>query len=46
VVIENYPEDKLEEVEAVNNPEDPKAVEQQAAEAAEPASVIINQDSA
>jgi len=25
VVIENYPEDKVEEMEAVNNPEDPKA---------------------
>jgi glutaminyl-tRNA synthetase len=25
VVIENYPEDKLEEMEAINNPEDPKA---------------------
>jgi len=25
VVIENYPEDKVEEMEAINNPEDPKA---------------------
>ena len=25
VVIENYPEDKVEEIEAINNPEDPKA---------------------